>query len=216
MNREEVELIRRLNFGSVTEPELIDIYHENKSNYRILLNLVQHPRFPIKFSLNFVPSLFSMDLLRVIKNRRTNPFIRKKVEFEFAARYNKFPMGEKLSYLKIAPSSLLNHFIKENDRRVLKTILNNTSCTEELVIKFVTRKSPKFVFYEVLSSTDWYKRPAIANLIAGDSDAPIKLVLKIIPYLNIHQLKKIHEKEDTHEIIKKNVAEYLRNKNDSN
>ena len=212
MNKDEIELIRKLNFGSFSEPELIDIFNENRSNYRILLNLVQNPRFPAKFSLNIISSLFSMDLLRIIKNKRTNPFIRKKAELEFTNRYVKFPVGEKLSYLKIAPNSLLNYFVGENDKRILKTIFNSSFCSEELMIKFITRKSDRFMVYQTICSTEWYKRPAIANLIANDPDAPIKLVLKIIPYLNHHQLKKIYLNDSTHEIIKKNITAYLRGK----
>ena len=209
MKKDEIELIRRLNFGSFSEPELIDIFHANRSKYRVLFNLVQHPRFPVKFSLNIIPTLFTMDLLRVIKKKRTNPFVRKKAELEFNNRYIKIPLGEKLSYLRIAPHSLLGYFIEEKDNQVLKTILNNSNCTEELVIKFITRKTPKHTLYEVISSTEWYKRPAVANLIANDSAAPIKLVLDIIPYLNANQLKKILESDEIHQIIKNNISDYL-------
>lgn len=206
----EVDQIRKLNFGYVSESELIDIFNQNKDNYRILLNLVKHPKFPEKLSIDVISKLFSIDLLRVIKNKRTRPYVRKKAEIEFVQRYNRFPLGEKLSYMKIAPNSLLNYFIEENDRKVLNVMLKNSYCKEEFVLKFFFRKTPKYNFYEALGSTEWPKRPAIANAIVNDKEAPIKIVLDVIPLLNIGNLKKIYKRESSHQIIKKNIINYLK------
>ncbi len=208
----EFELLRKLRFGSIAEQELLDIYYRYRDSYQVLFHLVQHPKFPERFSLNIIPDLFSMDLLRVIKNMRTRPYVRKRAELEFTNRYNKFPMGEKLSYIRIAPYSLLNYFIEEKDARILKVILNNVQCTEELVVKFINRKNPRFAFYEALDSTEWYKRPQIAELVARDGQAPIKLMLKIVPYLSLDTLKAVYKREDIHRIVKRNIVSYLKQK----
>ncbi len=209
MDLTELELIKKLNFGNLSEQELIDVFYKSRDKYRILVNLIQQPKFPERFSLNIIPKLFPRDLINVIKNKRTNPFIRKKAEIEFTMKYRKFPIGEKLSLIRVAPNSLLNYFIKENDKRVLKAILNNRNCSEGIILKFINMRTRRVNFYEELILTDWYKRPSVVQAIIRDIEAPIKLILKIIPLLTKTQLKKLYEQDNTHEIVKRNIEYYL-------
>lgn len=208
----EFEILKKIRRGSVSEQELLDIYDRKRDSYNILFHLVQHPKFPERFSLNIIPDLFSMDLVRVMKNTRTRPYIRKKAELEFTARYSKFPLGEKLSYMKVAPLSLLNCFVEEKDVRVIEVILKNGYCTEELVLKFINRKNQRYGFYEALDATEWYKRPQIAESISYDEQATIKIMLKIIPYLSIKKLKAVYKRADTHQIIRENIVNYVSQK----
>ncbi|MCU0290305.1 MAG: hypothetical protein MUF15_28470 [Acidobacteria bacterium] len=202
---DELDLLRKLHFSSVTEDELMDIFYLNKDNYRVLMHLAMHPKFPDKFALNIISHLNPMDLMRVIKNSRTNPFTRKKAELEFQQKYNKFPLGEKLSYMKIAPYSLMVLFIEEKDKRVVAAMLNNPYCTEDLVIRFINRESSRSIVYEALTETEWYKRPSVADAIVHDTEAPIRILLLILPFLNRNSLKKLYEDESTHEIVKKRI-----------
>lgn len=205
----ELALLKRLHRGTFSEAELIDIFYQNRDRYRVLLSLVQQPRFPEKHALNIISKLFPMDLIRVIKNKRTSPAIRKRAEMEFVNKYNKYPLGEKLSYMKTAPNSLLEYFIEEKDKQVLSTILNNPYCTEELVLKFVNRTSERFALYDVLANTEWYKRLQVAYAVSLDSSAPIKMLVLIIPYLNVRQLERLYKDENTHDIVKKNIILYM-------
>ncbi|NIM18511.1 MAG: hypothetical protein GTO45_41560 [Candidatus Aminicenantes bacterium] len=205
----ELDLLKKLHRGTFSEAELIDIFYQNRDRYRILLSLVQQPRFPEKHALNIISKLFPMDLIRVIKNKRTTPAIRKRAEMEFVNKYNKYPLGEKLSYMKTAPNSLLEYFIEEKDKQVLSAILNNPYCTEELVLKFVNRTSERFALYEVLADTEWYKRLQVAYAVSLDASAPIKMMVLIIPYLNVRQLERLYNDENTHQIVKNNIIQYM-------
>ncbi len=209
---DDLKLIQRLNYGAVPEEELLEIYHREKSNYRILFNLIQHPKFPERFALEIIPKLYSIDLIKVVKNQRTRPFIRKRVELEFVGRYQKFAPGEKITYLKIAPNSLLKYFIEENDPRILKVILGNVYCSEDLVIEMINRKTPRPNLYEILCNTEWFKRPVIARSIILDSEAPIRIIIQLIPLLTPTILKKMSEREHTHQIIKNHISNYLKEK----
>jgi hypothetical protein len=209
---QEIDILRRLRSGSISEKDLTEIFDRYRDNYRIMFNLVQHPKFPEKLALNIIPQLFSMDLIRVVKNRRANPFVRKRVEIEFMTRYQRLPLGEKLSYLKIAPVQVLNNFIGEKDPRIVDTILSNPECTEELILKFINRKQPRFGFYQVLQDTEWTRRPLIAEAISRDSEAPIKIILEVIPLLNKRLLKRLFQENDTHQIIKNKILEHIQKK----
>lgn len=209
---EELEVLKKLYRGTFQESELIDIYDQNRSKYRVLVSLIQQPKFPEKYALNIVPKLFPIDLLKVIKNKRTNPNIRKRAELEFVGKYHQFPLGEKFSYLKIAPNSLLDYFIEEKDERILKVILENPFATEELLVKFINRSTQRFSFYEALSRTEWYKRPQVAEAISHDPAAPIKIMVMIMPYLSLKNLEGLFNDENTHQIVKRNIAQYLLNR----
>ncbi|UCH93616.1 MAG: hypothetical protein JSV88_25555 [Candidatus Aminicenantes bacterium] len=211
----ELEILRQLHRKTFSEAELMDIFYQNRDRYRVLLHLVQQPNFPEKNALNIIPKLYPMDLIRVVKNKRTNPGTRKRAEQEFVNKYNKYPPGEKISYMKIAPNSLLHYFIEENDERILEAILNNAFCTEEVVLKFVNRKAKKFSFYNALCSTEWYKRPQVAFAISHDPQAPIRILVAIIPYLNLKQLEKLYKNEKTHQIVKNNITQYLQKRQSS-
>jgi hypothetical protein len=205
---EQLELLRKLHFGAVTEAELLDIFYRYKDDYRMQMHLAMHPRFPEKFAMNIIARLFPMDLVRVIKNKRTNPFIRKKAEFEFRNKYQKYPLGEKLSYMKVAPYTLLRHFVDETDKRLLEVMLKNAACTEDLVLRFINRDTSRHDLYEVLIATEWYKRPAVAEAIAHDDQAPIRMLIEILPYISKRTLRKLYEKEDTHKIVKINIVRF--------
>ena len=213
---DELEILRKLNFGTITEEELMDIHLKFRNSYRVQLHLVMHPKFPQQFAINIISHLYAVDLMRVSKNKRTNPLIRQKAEFEFQQKYMRLPLGEKLSYMKIAPYSLLLHFIEEQNIQVVGAMLVNPYCTEELVIRFINRKTPRHGFYEALLNTEWYKRPAVAEAIAVDAEAPIRMMIEVIPYLGKYTLRKIYENEETHDIVKKNIIDYYRNKRDRN
>lgn len=208
----ELELLKQLHRKTLLEEELLEIFYQNRDRYRVLLHLIQQPRFPEKHALNIIPKLYPMDLINVVKNKRTNSAIRKRAELEFVNKYNKYPLGEKLSYIKAAPNSLLNYFIEENDKSILEAILNNAYCTEEVILKFVNRKSEKTPFYEALCATEWYKRPQVAYAISHDPQAPIRILVAIIPYLNLKQLEKLYKNKKTHQIVKKNIMQYLQDR----
>ncbi|MDQ1354599.1 MAG: hypothetical protein QG657_4908 [Acidobacteriota bacterium] len=210
---EELDLLRKLHFGSISEDELLDIFHRYRDNYRVQLHLVMHPKFPDSYALNIISRLTAVDLIRVIKNNRANPFIRKKAEMEFQQKYNKFPLGEKLAYMKIAPYPLMVQLIEEKDKRVVAVMLNNAYCTEDLVVRFINRQTPRASVYEALVETEWYKRPSVAEAIAHDTEAPIRMLIMTLPFLNRQSLRKLYENEATHEIVKNNIIEYLRSLN---
>ena len=63
----ELELLTQLYRRTLPEEELIDIFYKNRDRYRVLLQLLQQPRFPEKLALNIIPKLYPMDLIRVKK-----------------------------------------------------------------------------------------------------------------------------------------------------
>ena len=212
MDKKELEIIRKIKFGNINARDLLEIYNDFDSNYRVVFFLIQHPSFSEKIALNIIPRLFTNDLIRLIKNRRTNPFIRKRAEVEFVNKYPRYALGEKIGYMKTAPISLLNYFIREDNKKILNEIFDNPQCTEELILKMINRKDDgkgKYNLYEILLEKEWLKRKRIAEGIANDKAAPIRVILKILPYLSINNLQKLFSSESTHKNIKNGITKYL-------
>jgi len=136
---QSLNVIKKLQAAGISQEELEDIYRQHKNEYRVLLHLAQHPKFPQRISLGIISKLFAADLVRVIKNVKTNPFIRKKAELEFSQRYKRLALGEKISLLKMAPNSLLLTFSEENQPQLIQAILQNGNCGEDVVLRFVNR-----------------------------------------------------------------------------
>ena len=216
MENKELDILRKLQSGGIDSGYLIDVYEKYKDNYRIRLNLIQHPGFPVDTALNLISSLCTTDLLNVIKNKRANPFIRKKCEIEFSQKYIKIPRGEKISLMKRAPLSLLGYFINEKEKKILKVIVENPNCTEDLIIKFVNRGLDRTDLYDILIETEWIKNRRICYAISFDKDVSIRTWLAIIPNIEFKRLKELSEKSSLHEIIRSNISGLLLKKDDNN
>ena len=79
----ELDVLKQLLRRSFSEAELMDLFYRYQTSYRVLLHLVQQPRFPEKHSLNIIPQLIPIDLIKVVKNKHTHPGIRKRSEGSF-------------------------------------------------------------------------------------------------------------------------------------
>jgi hypothetical protein len=204
-----IQIIKKLQLASIRLEELEEIYRAHKDDYRVLLNLVQHPKFPQSLSLGIISKLFSVDLVRVIKNVKTNPFVRKKAELEFMQRYKRLALGEKISLLKMASHSLLLDFVDENQPQLIETILQNPNCSEDVVLRFINRHGDRFNVYAALDNSLWHMSPAVAEAVAYDPEAPIKIILKIIPYLGLSGLQKLFGDGSTHQVVRDRIRDYL-------
>ena len=203
------QVIKKLQLAAISPEELEEIYRLHKDDYRVLLHLVQHAKFPQSISLGIISKLYSPDLVRVIKNVRTNPFVRKKAELEFRQRYKRIALGEKKSLLKIASNSLLLAFIDEDQPQLIETILLNPNCSEEVVLRFINRSGDRFNVYVALDNSPWHMNPSVAMAVAHDPQAPIKFILKIIPYLGLAGLQKLFRDETTHQIVRDRIRNFL-------
>jgi len=204
-----LNVIKKLQASGSAQEELEEIYRQHINEYRVLFHLAQHPKFPQGLSQGILSKLFAFDLVRVIKNVRANPFVRKKAELEFSQRYKRLALGEKISLLKMAPNVLLLAFSEENQPQLLQAILQNPNCSEDVVLRFVNRTQDRSNFYQALADTHWTSNPAVAQAIAHDPEAPIRMLVKIIPALGLSGLQKLFCDPSTHQAVRDQIKFYL-------
>ena len=156
---------------------------------------------PIRLGLEIIPELYPVELVRVISNKRTNPFLIKKCEIEFVVKYRKLALGERISLLKFASESLLYHFVEEKNEKILKAMISNPRCTENLIIRLINRREDRSKLYNILTVTNWLKQKNISLSVSYDKEAPIRAWEVIIPFLPLKRLKEILTENKVHENI---------------
>lgn len=202
MGNDDLLLIRRLHGGALSKNELLAIYEANQHNLRILLNLIQHPSFPQDTALNLINRFNVFDLIRVSANTRANPYVRKKCELEISNRFRRLARGERVSLLKQARFGLLKNFINETDPQIIEVILASPACTEELVLAMINRPADRSGLYRELLKTVWWRRLSVARAILNDVEAPLVMLLQLIPLLPAAELRLLGADENFHESVK--------------
>lgn len=204
-----LSVIKRLQSSSVSQEELEEIQRRHRDDIRVMAALVQHPKFPQAAALGILNRLFAVDLLRVIKNVKANPYVRKKAELEFLQRYKRLALGEKASLLKMAPNPVLLALHDETHPRLIEAILRNPGCSEEVVLRFVNLAADRGPFYQVLAETSWFQGPAVAEAIAHDPEAPIRMLLLVVPHLGLAGLQRLTRQENLHQAVKDRIRRHL-------
>lgn len=168
-------------YNLLTRKDLIKFYSVQKE-------MINHPCCPQEISLNILPGLLPFDLLKVAKNMRVSPFLRRQAETIFLQKWSKIPLGEKISHARRATPFILKNLKSEQNRMVLKAILENPSLTEEILLEFIN--SPKISIEAIteIFNSRWKNRYKIKYAIARCSTTPISIVLKIIPELQKRDL----------------------------
>lgn len=151
--------------------------------YSVQKEMVNHPCCPQEISLNILPGLLPIDLLRVAKNMRVSPFLRRQAETIFLQKWSKIPLGEKISNARIATPFILKNLKSEKNRMVLKAILENPSLTEEILLEFINSPRISIEAIAEIFNSHWKNRYKIKYAIARCPVTPISIVLQIIPEL---------------------------------
>lgn len=205
----DLAVMRRLQSSALSAEELEEIHRRYPDDTRVQLGLVQHPRFPQATALGILSKLFAADLVRVIKNVKANPYVRKKAELEFLQRYRRLALGEKVSLVKSAPNSLLLALTDEDQPPLLQAILQNPNCSEEVVLRFVNRAADRGRFYQAFADTAWHQSAAVAEAVAHDPEAPVRALLQIIPHLGLTGLQRLYRDAATHPSVRARIRAYL-------
>ncbi len=209
MGNDDLGLIRRLQSASLSKGELLAVYEANQNNLRILMHLIQHPVFPQDTALNLINRFNAFDLLRISANTRTNPYVRKKCELEISSRFRRLSRGERVSLLKQARYGLLQNFINETDPQIIEVILSSPSCTEELVLAMINRPAERSGLYQELLKTVWWRRLPVARAILNDAEAPLIIIIQLIPLLSAADLRRLESLGNLHESVKAAVQREL-------
>ncbi len=214
-----------INFEKLTEAELVillrrpwipkDFFYNLLGRkdlikfYSVQKEMVNHPCCPQDISINILPNLLPIDLLRVAKNMRISPFIRRQAETIFLQKWNKIPLGEKISHARRATPFILKNLKSEQNRMVLKALLENPSLTEEILLEIIN--SPQVtsnIILEIFNS-HWRNRYRIKFAVARCPETPVQYVLQILPELHKNELLTLLN-EQIHPSLRNKILEIIK------
>lgn len=152
--------------------------------YSVQKEIVNHHCCPQDISLNLLPGLLPIDLLRVAKNLRVSPFLRRQAETIFLQKWSKIPLGEKISHARRVTPFILKNLKSEQNRMVIKALLENPSLTEEIILELLNSPQISIQAIEEILNSHWRNRYRIKFAIAKCPKAPVQFVLRIISELH--------------------------------
>ncbi len=211
-----LDILKKLHRETLTAEELEDIYRNNRDSYRVVLALIQKRNFPVQISLGVIPKLFTPDLVQVIKNRMTNPQVRKRAEQEFLVKYRVMPAGEKKAVIRRAGPNILKELVFEANSVILKEIFTAPSCIGEVVFRFLLHgNADRTDLYAALAGTHWLKSPEIAEMVMRDKAAPVRAQIEALEGISSKALRKIVEDEEHHEAVIRGAIKLFRRRIES-
>ncbi len=178
--------------------------------YSIQKEMINHPHCPQEISMNILPNLLPIDLLRLAKNMRISPFIRRQAETIFIQKWPKIPMGEKISHARRATPYVLKNLKSEDNPMVLKAILENPSLTEDILLEIINSPGVSINALKEIFNSHWKNRYSIKLAIVRSPSTPISIILQMIPLLQKKDLQLLINEPDTHYIIKEKAKEILK------
>lgn len=171
--------------------------------YSIQKEIVNHHCCPQDISLNILPGLLPIDLLRVAKNLRISPFIRRQAETIFLQKWSKIPLGEKISHARRATPFILKNLKSEQNRMVIKALLENPSLTEEIILELLNFPKISVVAIEEILNSRWKNRYRIKLAIVKCPKTPVQFVLRMVSELR---------KGDLLTLLNESIPPLIRNK----
>lgn len=211
-----LDILRKLHRHTIPTEELEELYSTHKDSYRIVLALIQKRNFPVNISLGIVPKLFTPDLLLLMKNRMSNPQLRKRAEQEFLVKYRIMPSGEKMSLVKRAHPELLSELIFEEKEQILEQIFRAPGCITSVVFSFLLQaKVERYKLYNALTETRWLKERDVAEYVVKDEAAPVRAKVEALQGLSDSALRKVAEDESQHKAVTRAAFELFRKRIES-
>lgn len=174
--------------------------------YSVQKELANHPCCPQDISLNILPLLLPIDLLRIAKNMRVSPFLRRQAEAIFLQKWNKIPLGEKISHARRATPYIIKNLKSEKNKMVIKAMLENPSLTEEILLEIINSPQISIETITEVFNSPWRNRYRIKFALARCPETPINFTLRIIPELQRNDLLALL-KEPISPILKEKILE---------
>jgi len=162
------------------------------SFYSVRCRLVEARATPQHISLQFVPHLYWIDLLRISADVRISPVIRRAAENRLLGRLPELSLGEKISTAKACSRELLPTLMKDPDPRVFDALLQNPRVLEDDVVIYANREDARPQHLSMIAeSRRWIFRPAVRRALAGNGQTPRAIAASQLRHLSRVELRKL-------------------------
>jgi len=189
--------------------EVLELYRARGTESRVLLLLLQQPRFPLGEALGALNHLELMDLIRLIRAPRVHPAVREKGMAILETRWERLGKGERKALGRILPFRFLGRLRNEKDPDVVDDILRNPQCTEELLLGILQQSLDPWAWLVALGGTDWVLRPTLARWLMAEKRTPVRTAIAALPALGRRELEHLLREGDQHPAVLREAGRLL-------
>jgi hypothetical protein len=170
---------------------LLQCQHLLKS-YEMRRDLALDPRTPEAQAIRFVATLYWRDLVRVGRETRVKPTVRRSADTNLINRLPGLAEGEKIAIARTVGAGVLPHLRHDSSPRVTRALLENPRLTEGILAPLVNKSgTPPAVLEVIASDRRWVSRYTIRVGLSRNPATPLAVALRLLPTLQKLDLKAV-------------------------
>jgi len=151
---------------------------------RVLQLVVRHPRCPRHFAWDALPRLGWHDLLKVGRDPRTSPAIRKQSERKLVERIVNLTLGERTALARLAPKGIVGALLTDKQPLCVEALLSNPQFTETAALRLLnSNRNPECVL-ALLRHPVWGRRPEVLRAAVRSNKVPLGVALGLLALLS--------------------------------
>jgi hypothetical protein len=211
-NKEIIEEILKNHRLSLKEYKMILEKDFVRKDRTLLLKILTKPEVNASLAFQFFPSLFPMDLVKIIKTATTNIFVKQMAMQNLAQKYEQMQTGERRVIMRMIPPEFLR-MVKEKDAIVLSEILKNSRLTETELLTIINRQKPSPRFMKILyADKKWSNRERILFSLISSSYFSKDIIMNSLKKMSKKHLIELSKKPFISQDIKKEIRRLISGK----
>jgi hypothetical protein len=152
--------------------------------YEIRRDLASHPKTPKVNALRFVSTLYWRDLVKLAREIRTPPAIRRGAELQLVSRLPGLGAGEKRSIARQGGPGVIAQLRRDPDPMVIEALLENPRLTEGSLLPLVSSETTKPEILTVVARDKrWGIRYPVRQAVCKNPRTPAVTTLPLLPML---------------------------------
>ncbi len=212
MQRKEAHLKEKLKNLSLSIEEIKAFLEKEEviKNREYLILLLTKPAMVPSIAASFFPSLFPLELVRVIKTPSTNVFVKQAALLNLSNKYYKLQKGEKKVLWRMVPPEFVR-LVKEDDPSILIELLKNSRLREDDLFYLIRKVKLNQNFVStILTNPKWKTRERILFALASRGVFSDGFIIGVLNRFSKAHLKEFLKNPLISQTVKKKIREYLK------
>jgi len=181
--------------------------------YEIRRDLAGHPKTPRVKALRLVSTLYWRDLVKLAREIRTPPAVRRGAELQLVSRLPGLGAGEKRSIARLGGPGIIAQLRRDPDPKVIEALLENPRLTEGSLLPLVSSETTKPEILTVVARNKrWGIRYPVRQAVCKNPRTPAVTTLPLLPMLKKRDLAAMTKDRRLPAVVRKR-AELLLGRN---
>jgi hypothetical protein len=149
-------------------------------NRSVIVGVVSHPRTPRFITLPTARLLYPFELMHIALQPAVPADVKVSIEQMLLDKVEQMPLGERLTLAKRGPTRIAEALLRDADRGVVESAMNNPYLTETCVVRTLMRDGVNMRFVEMLSKhPKWSLRIEVRCALLRNPRTPVATALHL-------------------------------------